>query len=102
MKFDFISKTIIAAVVVALPIYAQTPEEDFQDEEIFDQDILLEEEDYDDWSDLLDEYYVPVGMEGPIQPEEPPSILDSGTYNTQMAFDNEYLEKSGVNAVTIQ
>jgi len=103
MKLDLILKTAIASLCISsLHAQPETPEViAYEDEEIYDQDILLEEQNLDEWCDSLFDLCTPVGMEGPIETENPPSILDSGTYSREVSFDTDYLEKTGVDAVTI-
>ena len=95
----------LASLTLPSPIFPQTPDElaleSYEDEEIEEEDLVLESEDFDEWSDDLDTDYVVVGEEGPIPPPYPPSILDDGVYNTQVTISTEYLEAQGVDKVTI-
>lgn len=95
----------LASLTLPLAIYSQTcdPLDPFcvEDEALVEDDIILEDDNYYDWSDNVDQDYVYTGQEGPISPENPPSIIDSGTYSTQISISTEYLEDHGVHQVTI-
>ncbi len=72
-----------------------------EDCDIIEEDIILEEDDYNDWAYELDEDYVYSNEEGPISPDYPPSIIDTGVYTTQVSINTEYLEDQGVDQVSI-
>ena len=105
MRRLVILSVALASMTLPLTIYTQfcDPLDPFcvEDFEIVDEDIILEENDLNDWDDNLDQDYVYTGEEGPISPNDPPSILDSGVYNTQVSISTEYLDDHGVDQVTI-
>ncbi len=75
-------------------------DDDLSDQETVEDNIILQDQQDTDFFDELVNDYV-TSLNQAIPPVYPPSIIDSGVYNTQVSINMDLVEEHSTDLVTI-